>query len=82
MFLVAVRFALTKQETMRVEWYYGDFSDPEAVSGSSTNRKERSQSRSFFVSQRAVENSLKIHNKFVQKCVDVSTFWRYYRDSF
>lgn len=28
---------LTKQETMRVEWYYGDFSDPEAVSGSSTN---------------------------------------------
>jgi len=29
---------LTKQETMRVEWYYGDFSDPEAVSGSSTNK--------------------------------------------
>ncbi len=25
-----------KQSTMRVEWYYGDFSDPEAVSGSST----------------------------------------------
>lgn len=25
-----------KQETMHVDWYHGDFSDPEAVSGSST----------------------------------------------
>ncbi len=28
---------LMKQETKRVEWYHGDFSDPEAVSGSSTS---------------------------------------------
>ena len=26
---------------MRVEEYYGDFSDPEAVSGSSTRRKRK-----------------------------------------
>ena len=37
---------------MHVEWYYEDFSDPEAVSGSSTNifciKKDRSFGR-FFV---------------------------------
>ncbi len=40
LFLAAVRFASTKQETMRVEWYNEDFSDPEAVSGSSTNNMQ------------------------------------------
>ena len=30
-------FAEMKQETMHVEWYPSDNSDPEAVSGSSTN---------------------------------------------
>jgi len=30
-----------KQGTMHVEWYHGDFSDPEAVSGSSTRNWKR-----------------------------------------
>ncbi len=29
----------------------------------------------------AVENSLKIHKKIVQKVIDVSAFGEYYRDS-
>lgn len=35
------RVMLTKQKTKHVEWYHGDFSDPEAVSGSSTSLIEK-----------------------------------------
>ncbi len=49
----------TKQETKRVEWYYGDFSDPEAVSGSSTNniyvKQENGHEGSFFLLVRSMK---------------------------
>ncbi len=40
---------LTKQATKHVEWYHEDFSDPEAVSGSSTKFGLVGRKSLFFV---------------------------------
>ena len=67
----------TKQTTKHVEWYHEDFSDPEAVSGSST-KFENEARQSLFCGQKdndfSVENSTKIYKKIIQKSIDLSIF--------
>lgn len=65
---------------MRVEWYHGDFSDPEAVSGSSTTNFGRLTKGRFFV-KCPVENFSKNYKKIIQKVIDFSIFGSYNRDS-
>ena len=75
----------TKQTTKHVEWYHGDFSDPEAVSGSSTKFESQRPLGSFFCCSTGnilpVENSVKIYKKIIQKCIDLSISRLYNRGS-
>lgn len=74
---------------MHVEWYYEDFSDPEAVSGSSTNIVMQNAAPAVFCCPKVfvlykkfpVENSAN-YNKFsIQKRIDLSGFRAYNRGS-
>jgi len=76
---------LTKQATKHVEWYHEDFSDPEAVSGSSTKFGLVGRKSLFFCGQNynifPVENFEENYKKIIQNPIDLSIYWQYNRDS-
>ena len=70
-----------KQRTMHVEWYHGDFSDPEAVSGSSNIKvcfKRHLWCSFLFTGEVKMwcGKEAKNHNYFIQKVVDISEIER------
>ena len=54
---------LTKQVTKHVEWYHEDFSDPEAVSGSSTKLQKLEPGGSFLWSKAQQRTCGKLNQK-------------------
>ncbi len=75
--------------TKHVEWYYGDFSDPEAVSGSSTICKNDKKPVGLFccaawaccIKKCLWKTWQKNVKKIIQKVIDLSTLRPYNRDS-